>query len=364
MVVANPGDAPLSGQVTVYSDAAGAAPVVQSFEVQPRDIATIDVGALQPGGTYVTPLVEITGGGGFVEQRAKDPLGQAVAACSNATSAQWYFADGYTKDGSLEDIVVTNPFPDVAIVNFDLATAEGNRSPSALQGYPVPGHSVSVIPLDQIVRDDESVAVAVTSTRGRVVVGRAQRYAGAARTGFTMNLGAPSLTDQAYFADGETGQGIGERYSVYNPTDNDITVQAVFLGVPIDAAFPNDEQRTVPAGGVVTLDTADVAGLPAGRHGVVFSTTSASSMVVERAISRPAANGVATTVVLGQPSRAAGYEWSMADQQRSRRRGHARRAQRRQPGLAGHRQGARTGWRGGRSPGWRTSWSARTRWSR
>ena len=104
----------------------------------------------------------------------------AVSPCSNATSSSWFFADGSTKDGSTEDIVITNPFPDVAIVNFDLATAEGNRSPSTLQGFPVPGHSVTVVELDTIVRDDDAVAVAVTSTRGRVVVGRAQRYGGAA----------------------------------------------------------------------------------------------------------------------------------------------------------------------------------------
>ena len=133
--------------------------------------------------------------------------------------AQWWFADGYTKDASKEDIVITNPFPDVAIVNFELATAEGNRSPSTLQGYPVPGRSVSVVHLDSVVRDDDSVAVGVTSTRGRVVVGRAQRYAGADRAGFTMNLGAPSLTDQAFFADGESGEGIDERYSVFNGSD-------------------------------------------------------------------------------------------------------------------------------------------------
>lgn len=311
VVVANPGDTPLSGQVTAFTDG-GAAPVTQSLQVEPRATATVDIATMQTGGTYVAALVEISGGGGFVEQRADDPLGSAVAPCSNATSSSWYFADGYTKDASTEDIVITNPFPDVAIVNFDVATAEGSRKPSTLQGFPVPGHSVTVVKLDGIVRDDDAVAVGISSTRGRVVVGRAQRYAGAGRTGFTMNLGAPSLSDQAYFADGETGQGIGERYSVYNGSGSDITVQAVFLGVPIDAAFPNDTQITVSAGDVETLDTSQVQGLPAGRHGVVFSTTSPSSMVVERALSRPAGDGIATTVVLGQPPRAAGERWSMA----------------------------------------------------
>jgi hypothetical protein len=162
------------------------------------------------------------------------------------------------------------------------------------------------------VRDDEVLSVGVTSTRGRVVAARAQRYLGAARAGFTMNLGAPTLSDQAWFADGETGAGITERYSIYNGSANDVDVQAVFLGVPISAAFPNDNQYTVPAGSVLTVDAASITGLPAGRHGVVFSTTSPASIVVDRAITRPAGEGIATTVVLGQPPRAAGHRWSMA----------------------------------------------------
>ncbi len=312
VVIANPNDAPLSGQVTAFTDAADQSPIATPFEVPPRDTTTLDLATVQPNGSYVSALVEVTGGGGFVEQIARDPAGQAVAPCANATSNNWYFADGYTKDASTEDIVVTNPFPDDAIVNFQVATAEGNRRPATLQGYPVRGHSISVIKLESIVRDDAVIAVNVNSTRGRIVVGRAQRYLGAARAGFTMSLGAPALTDQAWFADGETGTGVTERYSIYNGSDNDVSVQAVFLGVPISASFANNTQVAVPAHSVATLDTVDVPGLPAGRHGVVFSTTSAASIVVDRAITRPAGGGAATTVVLGQPPRAAVRRWSMA----------------------------------------------------
>ncbi|MEO5899365.1 MAG: DUF5719 family protein, partial [Ilumatobacteraceae bacterium] len=185
VVITNPNDTPLSGDVTAFTDAADQAAISAPFQVAPRDTTSVDLATVQPNGTYVSALVEVTNGGGFVEQVARDPAGQAVAPCSNSTSNNWDFADGYTKDASTEDIIVTNPFPDDAIVNFQLATAEGNRSPAALQGYPVRGHSVSIIKLDSIVRDDAVLAVGVSSTRGRIVVGRAQRYAGAGRAGFT-----------------------------------------------------------------------------------------------------------------------------------------------------------------------------------
>jgi hypothetical protein len=310
VVVANPADTPLSGRITVFTDAADTSSIAQPFEVAARDTSTIDLASVQPAGSFVSALVEVTGGGGYVEQVAKSPMGSAVAPCSNSTSSNWYFADGYTKDGSTEDLVVTNPFPDDAIINFEFATVQGNRSPAALQGYPVRGNSVSVIKIASVVRDDAVIAVTVNSIRGRVVVGRAQSYLGTARAGFTMNLGAPALSDQFYFADGEVGAGITERYSVYNSSDSDITVAAVFLGLP--ASFDDPQQLSVPARGVVTLNTADLAALPAGRHGAVFSTTSPGSMIVERAITRPAGNGIATTVVLGQPAGAAGTRWSMA----------------------------------------------------
>ena len=313
VVIENPGDASLSGQLTTFTDADGASPISRPFDVAARETASLDLAAIQPSGSYVSALVEISGGGGIVEQIASSPEGSAVAPCSNSASNNWFFADGYTKDDSTDEIVITNPFPDDAIVDFSLATSQGSRSPASLTGYPVKGRSVSVVKLEGVVRDDEVIAVDVSSTRGRVVVGRSQHYLGADRSGFTMTLGAPSLTDQAWFADGEKADGVSERYSVYNGSDNDIAVQAVFLGVPLSATFANDQQLAVPAHGVVTLDTKDVEGLAPGRHGVVFSTTAVDSMVVERAITRPAGDGAGvTSVVLGQPARAAGTRWSMA----------------------------------------------------
>ena len=58
------------------------------------------------------------------------------------------------------------------------------------------------------------------------------------------------------------------------------------------------------------LDTADVENLPTGRHGAVFSTFAGDSIVVERVISRPAGNSVATSVVMGSPPNLASTRWS------------------------------------------------------
>ncbi len=312
VIVVNPSDGPLNGSISVFTDEAGVAPVTQDFVVEARARNQIDLLSLQPQGTFVSALVEVQGGGGFVEQQADHPAGSAVAPCANSTSSDWYFADGFTLEGSTEQLIVTNPFPDDAILNFEFATNEGTRQPSRLQGFPVKGNSVAVITQESLPRDEATLAVSVHATRGRVVVARAQQYLGAGRLGYTLSLGAPSLSDQYFFADGEIGPGIIERYTVYNGSDRDVAVQAVFLGVPASDQFANDTELTVPAKGVVSLQASEVPGLPEGRHGAVFSTLGESSIVVERAITRPAGDSVATSVVMGSPAVLAGPRWSMA----------------------------------------------------
>jgi hypothetical protein len=79
---------------------------------------------------------------------------------------------------------------------------------------------------------------------------------------------------------------------------------------PSTPEFTNDTEVTVPKGGVVILDTADVPNLPTGRHGAVFSTFAADSIVVERVITRPAGESVATTVVMGSTPNLASTRWS------------------------------------------------------
>jgi hypothetical protein len=88
-------------------------------------------------------------------------------------------------------------------------------------------------------------------------------------------------------------------------------VNVAFLGLDPKAAFVNPEPIVVPAGNVVSLIAGD-AKVPPGRHGAVFSTETAGSILVERAITRTTADTVATTVVMGSPPSFASTRWSMA----------------------------------------------------
>ena len=61
----------------------------EQFTVGSWSQTTIDVGAVSDA-DFASVIVEVEGGTGFVEQVARHPLGDSVAACSNDTSPTWY----------------------------------------------------------------------------------------------------------------------------------------------------------------------------------------------------------------------------------------------------------------------------------
>ena len=217
VVVSNRAGEQLVGRFNVLTPDGVAA--TQDFTVEPWSQDTIDISSLATA-PFVSVIVELDGGGGLVEQRALHPAGNSVAPCSNDTSDTWYLADGFTADGSVESLILTNPYDDVAIAQLTFATESAESSPSAFRGFPIPPRSVKVIPLADPalgVQDEPVIAVEVTTTTGRIVLGRAQHYLGGGRLGYEVTLAAPAPRDQFWFADGEQGDGITETYRDLQP---------------------------------------------------------------------------------------------------------------------------------------------------
>lgn len=315
VAIANPADKPLVGRLTVFTDADGIGPTEFDFEVEARETLELNLVGIQNQGTYLSAMVEINGGGGFVEQRADTSDGSAVSPCSNSTSSEWHFADNYTLNDSREDLIITNPFPDDAIVNFQFVSSDGTREPGVLQGVPVAGNSVYVVDQSLLSKDEIVFAVSVVASRGRVVVGRAQHYL-VERAGYTLSLGSPSGSTGWWFADGDNpAETYFERFSIYNPSDRDAVVQPSFYSLDPNAVGGFVEELTVPAHRVVSFSITDVPGLPTGRHGSQFISMNDVPIVVERAITRRADAGLSTTVVLGVPVyfvEVGTTRWSMA----------------------------------------------------
>jgi hypothetical protein len=268
--------------------------------------ATVDLDQTLPGG-MVGAVVEVDGGGAVVEQQSFHPSGDSVTACANATSDTWFLADGFTVDGSLDQVVLTNPYEQTVVANLEFATREGSRRPTSYRGLTVPPQSVRVIDLGAPgagAQNEPILAVKVDTSRGRLVVGRFQRFLGGGRLGTEVSLASPELRDQWFFVDGAKGPGIDERFSIYNPTDDDVEVDVLFIGIATPVVVDPIE---VPAREVRTFDPGPLSDLQIGRHATVFATQAEPSIVVERAVTRTVDDTVHTSVIHGATPRQDGY---------------------------------------------------------
>jgi hypothetical protein len=142
----------------------------QGFTVGPWSQSTIDVDAFVTT-SFASVVVEIDGGRGYVEQIANHPAGDSVAACASETSNEWYLADGFTAGGSIETLILTNPYDDLVLTDLAFATESGSSQPNAFQGFPVPAKSVKVIAIAELGnRDEPIIAASITTRGGRLVV--------------------------------------------------------------------------------------------------------------------------------------------------------------------------------------------------
>ncbi|MFZ9852899.1 MAG: DUF5719 family protein, partial [Ilumatobacteraceae bacterium] len=139
VVLTNTTDSPSSGTVTVFS--IDQEPLVIAVDVAPRSQAVVDLDEAVTA-SYVSSMVEVDRSEVSVEQISRHPAGDAVSTCTATTSDSWYVADGFTAEGSDMRVLVTNPYPTAAIVDVEISTAAGPRTPDQLQGYVVPPRSL------------------------------------------------------------------------------------------------------------------------------------------------------------------------------------------------------------------------------
>lgn len=307
VVLTNPTDSPSSSIVSIFT--IDRDPIVVNVDVGPRSQETVDLDVAVTA-SFVSAMVEVDRSEVAVEQVSRHPAGDAVSACTTTTSSEWYVADGFTAAGSDLRLLVTNPYPTAAIVDVEISTVAGPRTPGELQGYVIPANSLRVINLEDAgFRDEPVVAVNLVASTGRVVVAKDQHYLGAGRLGHLAALASPTTSDEWWFADGAFGSGLAERLVIFNPTDDDVEADVVVLGIPGLEEDYDSTSLTVPSREVVTFDVAGVPGLAEGSHALLVTTWSGPSIVVERVISRSTGQSVVTSALLGAQGDALASEW-------------------------------------------------------
>ncbi len=313
--IANPSDTDVSASVTFMSDGD---PEVENVVVPARTRKQVESIRGRTVGVVV-PVVEIIGDVGTVEQQLIYAAGDVTSLCATSTSSEWWFADGWTVEGSSERIVITNPYPESAVVNVSFTTREGKRTPSNLQGLIVGPQRTRSLSMSAEGAEGETVlAVQVTASTGKIIASRAQHYLGGGRLGYSTSLGLPAALTKWWFAAGRTGPNVSESLVVFNPNEEDESVTVVFFGdgisldpATLDTAGGITPLSTVfiPAGEVVVIDTNSVADLPKGDHAMLLSSVGGRPLVVEHVITQQTSKGTFTAITTGVPEELATTIW-------------------------------------------------------
>ena len=298
---------PLSGKITAFTDAAGVAPVDQRLRgARTRHRAPFDLGQMQTQGTFVSAMVEIYGGGGFVEQRADEP--RRAARCPRARTRRRPRGTSPTATPwrAARNIVITNPFPSDAIVNIREATSTESRTPQILQTLLVKPKSVLVISQDLLAKrrtgarhhasrapaaGSWSVAPRSTTSVRPSRVHDDPRRAVAGRPGLLRRRrdGRRGSSSATACTTAQRHRRRGQRRVPRR------SIRA--------SGFVNAEPLTVPAGKVVSLIAAESPVFPqVGTAWCSRPRRKARSSSNGPSPARPATR-VATTVVIGQPPR-------------------------------------------------------------
>ena len=314
LVISNFAEVPVGGTITRFLVDGVARQ--QRFAVPARSTLEVDALAGVKSG-FVSALVESQGAALVVEQLTVHRAGNAVSLCASTPSGTWFLADGFTGADSIDQIVVTNPSLDSAILDVSFVTAIGERNPQSLKGVVVPPESVRVFDVAGLdARNEVIAAVAVRATVGRVVVGRSQHYLGRGRLGYTMSLAAGATSNRWFFADGEKAANVNEEFVIYNPSATDQQLTFIFAddqGVAIDPVTV-----TAPSRRVTKFAPSGLSALPDGRYSAIISATSSvdqsagtgssagasagESVVIERVTTRQENKSTASTVLLGTSS--------------------------------------------------------------
>lgn len=297
--ILNPTDSPTRATLTVVPTEGD--PVSRELTLTERSRLEVKLGDVAPA-RFAAALVETISSTVLVEQTsvaALDPAGAGVASstspCATAPAPSWYLADGSTTTDANETLLVFNPFPDDAVVDFTFFDGTASRKPGAFQGIPVPPHSLRAIALDEVLQRKEQVAVTATARSGRFVLGRHQTFAAKPRRSLVAGLASSSAGGRWWFAAAEQSASASTSLVVYNPGTELTTVTvAAYPAEPpaaagdqggdaapvaVDASIAPLEV-SVGGGQAVVVALSDIVKDAAGRYSLLV--TSPSPVVVER----------------------------------------------------------------------------------
>jgi hypothetical protein len=215
LVLFNGSAHPLTGQITVYSNAHSST-ARRTFRLGPWTTTSVPEQSILSG-PFVAATVTFDGGGGSAEQQVSGTLGSSVTPCAAEPSPRWYFATGSTRTGASLVTALFNPFPEEALANLSFSDDQGLLAPADFQGILVPGHSLVTVDVGSHVLQSSDIATAVSVRVGRLVASQLQLDAIPGQLALTVVTGAPQPAPRWYLPDNVLAPGVSDVLHLYNP---------------------------------------------------------------------------------------------------------------------------------------------------
>ncbi|OFW59691.1 MAG: hypothetical protein A2W01_00055 [Candidatus Solincola sediminis] len=174
--------------------------------------------------------------------------GGHVSSGSNQPKADWYFAEGTTRQGFEEWLCMLNPGDQAARVKVEYLTAGGLLSSEEITVEP---WRRSTIFVNEKVGPDQDVSLRVTSDKPIVAERPMYFYFEGRLKGGSVSTGANQAAADWYFAEGYTGTGFREFICLFNPATTSTKAR---LNFQIQGAGPQAHEVEIPALSRFTFD--------------------------------------------------------------------------------------------------------------
>ncbi|MGH9055740.1 MAG: DUF5719 family protein [Acidimicrobiales bacterium] len=300
VVIANSGIKRATGVVTLVPSRGSKVKVPVSV---PRDARVAVPETVSGGAPWIGAIVDVDAGAVAVVQQVDGPDGTSATPCATAGSSHWYFSTGATLVNASEEISLLNPYPSDAIVDLSFTTNQGLESPNDYRALAVPAGGMLNVNLGDHLRRRQSIATTVTVSSGRVVAWKTDVVTPPAPNavllgtpaaaspladpaapvpGVTVTLGSPGVASKWVWPSGTAGNGVDERYVIYNPGPGTADLKLALL---LDQGVAEPFELSVGPEQVATVVSAQEARVPAGvAHAAVLESTNGVGVVAERTV--------------------------------------------------------------------------------
>ncbi len=243
VLIQNPSSSSANIRATFMKRAGGV--VQKTYVVSGSSRFTIHVDEILPD-DEVSVKIESTNGVGVIVERSmyfnhRGKKGGHNSIGVTDPSTKWYLAEGYTGDGFDEWILIQNPNATQADVIVTYNIKEGDPVYSTCS---IPAFSRYSIHVDEVPFLDSAEVSTQLESNQPIVAERAMYFEYENKIGGHCSLGATSLSNCWYLAEGYTGGGFDEWVLIQNPNSAAVDVMLTYF---VRDGAPVYSTHTIPA---------------------------------------------------------------------------------------------------------------------